>query len=171
MEVPVTIDIVPMPEERRDEVMTVFTQVFSGEPVWGMFDPSTDLAIFDNPQVQWWVAVDRESGAIAGFIAGCVADAPELCSAFGIPMEYLHTQGKIGYKAEIGVLRQYAGRGIAGTLTRALLTYCTQQDVVQFAVYTRVGTGNYGWYEAKLNHLGTTTDGRVFFGCNGTPEL
>lgn len=158
------MEIVALTDELRERTKILFRQVFSEDTRWEFSED--DLAVFDNPRLQWWVAV--EDGAVAGFIAGCVGSPDDLVREFGIP-HHIMTSSRIGYKAEFGVSPAFRGNGVGRLLTRVLLKYLLEEEVDQFLVYTLPGTNNYDRYSNKLNGMFECDDGRVFFYCNGIP--
>lgn len=157
-----------MQSEHVDEVARLYAQVFS-EPPWNEEWRHTEaLLSVRNPLLRWWVAIKEEK--VMGFVGGCVADATFIATTFRIPSELLGIR-KVGYLAELGVNPHARRQGLARDLSNELLDFFRKEDVEQFIVRTRPGTGNHPWYTKMLTCLYEYQDGRTIFGCDGVPVL
>lgn len=151
-----------------EDVVRLYQMVFAESPWNETWSHEAALAEVYNPIVSWWVA--REGIHLAGFVAGAAISAEAIATRFKIPVQILQGD-KIGYLSDLGTHPQFRERGVARAMTNELLNYFRKEKIDQFVVRTRPGTGNFPWYDSKLDRLHTYEDGRVLFGCRGIPNL
>lgn len=166
------VKIVPLDRQDRAVVQAtaqLYSRVFAELPWNEVWSAEATLQIVCNPLPRWWVARD-EYDQVVGFVAGCVMTLDQIITHFDIPRQIL-CGNRIGYKAELGVAPELRRVGLARLLTAKLLDWFKKQDIDQFLVRTRPGTGNHPWYSQRLNHLHTYDDERMVFGTSGIPTL
>lgn len=163
------IRVVDLCQCRKLDVAKLYAQVFGESPWLETWSLISALEVVNDPLLRWWIALD-DMDHVVGFVGGAIEPRTTIATRFNVP-DSIITEGMIGYKAELGVDPRLRRSGLARLLTNELLNWFRENEIKQFIVRTRPGTGNHPWYQSRLSELFVYDDGRVIFGCEGVPTL
>lgn len=122
-----------------------YQQVFGGPPWNEQWSEEAVLEMVDSKH-QWWVALD--GGEVVAFAAGELTDALALGTDLGVDPSCLPV-GKIGYQADIGVLCDYRGSGVARELAKVRHGWFGDRGADFLILRTKPTAGTFGWFTKK----------------------